>query len=201
MSLFRSLACGVGGLIAVTVAMGALENTIASRPNAPKIEAPATSFHDFTAEVDVARDDDEQATNDPAFASEGVTIAHASVPEEREFAGEETIVQERALRHERIDVRQAAERQRPAQRLRQQASEPRVVSSEVETASAEDAEASRYRVQRMRNEAAEAREYEEAAEAAYEEENDTRSWFGSSAYRREVEQRRRTEREAQRRRL
>jgi hypothetical protein len=209
---------GIGGIMAVTAAL-AVGSVIAitRSPDESEVEEPATVLEDFTEDVRA-----QQTKNFPAFAPEGVIVVQALGREERGFVAEEAITQEGARTYERIEVRRTAERERRGDGLRQRvrASGPRSTPSPVSVtridsdaprareldeppdlgSTENNAEEPRYDMGPTGNEAPEAREYEEARQGeAYGEEGDNRSWYGSPAYRREVEERRRAQREAQRR--
>jgi hypothetical protein len=185
----RSWLLGIAGFI-VVIAAFAIGYVIAGRdpPQTAEVDEPAAIVADNPVDdVLVARAVAEPPKHFPAFAPEGVIVVSAP-SQERAFA----------------EIEQPSRRVESAQR-RVRSSEPRPPVTVAQTDPraqelAEPSEEARPETSAderpARNEAPPVREDAEAGHAA---EGNNRSWYGSEEYWREVRERRRAEREAQRR--
>jgi hypothetical protein len=143
-------------------------------------------------DVLVARPVAEPPKHFPAFAPEGVIVVSAPSRDERVFAEARAHIEQPSR-----PVESAQRRARPSE-PRPPAAVARAEPRERELAElSEDARPETNADERpTRNEAPPVREEAAGGDA---EESDNRSWYGSEEYRREVEERRRAEREARRR--
>jgi hypothetical protein len=203
MSFSRAWLYAIGGLIVVTAALASFGEINGPQHSAPQAKEPAAIRPgDFTDDVSAMRANSGEAKNFPAFAPDGVIVVRASSSRERAVAR----TAERATPETRADslrqrVQASEPRLRPPSatvaRVESEALRERDLDEPLETSSAEsDVGESQPYIRPLENEAPEAGEYERASVS---EANDRRSWYGSPAYRREVEERRRAEREARRR--
>lgn len=193
----RSWLYGLGGFVVVTVAFAVgfvIANNNASE--SARNEVPSASVAASSAEDVIAAPSAADPARFPEFAPEGVIVVRAQTPDEH--ATVERATAERRADNARRSARPSNIRRGPPPDAvaRADAGLSRVREmEELQEAQRPErsADASRESNALTRSEASPASENEAAQYA------DERSWYGSAAYWREVEERRRAERDARRR--
>ncbi len=189
----RSWLYGIGGFIVIAAAFAVgLVIARGGRPDPAEVKGPAIVSDRSADDVVVVRAAAE-TTRFPSFAPEGVIVVRPPARQEHSFAAADGV-------HERLSLERASSR-RPARsaerRARSNVSQPPPATVERTEPSVE---APRQDTPSARNEAPAVREAEHSGDEDYEDAFDNRSWYGSAEYWREVQERRRAEREARRRR-
>ena len=190
----RSWLYGIGGLI-VVIATFAIGYFIASRdpPRAAVTQESAAMATDAPADdVLVARAAAEPAQNFPAFAPEGVIVVSAPSRDERAFAEARERFEQPSRPVESAQRRARSNEPRPPVAVARPEPRERELAELSEPETNADERPSRDEAPAVRDDGEDANRDEETS--------DSRSWYGSEEYRREVEERRRAEREGRRRR-